>query len=80
MRREDRPPDLGIVELAAGIRIPWRRVTSLQEAVGVVQAACQVMGGVLVDALHLSRTGSAGTQALFEDCRRPQAQSGEDQQ
>ncbi len=35
----------------------WRRVASLPDAVRVVEAAGRPNGGVLVDALHLSRTG-----------------------
>jgi sugar phosphate isomerase/epimerase len=35
----------------------WRRVASFPDAVGVVAAAGRPNGGVLVDALHLSRTG-----------------------
>lgn len=35
----------------------WRRVSSFPQAVQVVSEAGRVNGGVLVDALHLSRTG-----------------------
>jgi sugar phosphate isomerase/epimerase len=35
----------------------WRRVASLPDAISVVAAAARPNGGVLVDALHLSRTG-----------------------
>ncbi|KMO11880.1 sugar phosphate isomerase/epimerase family protein [Methylobacterium platani] len=35
----------------------WRRVASLPDAVRVVEAAGRPNGGVLVDALHLARTG-----------------------
>jgi sugar phosphate isomerase/epimerase len=37
----------------------WRRVASFPDAVSVVAAAARSNGGVLVDALHLSRTGGA---------------------
>lgn len=37
----------------------WRRVASLPDAVAVVAAADRANGGVLVDALHLSRTGGS---------------------
>lgn len=37
----------------------WREVASLPDAVRVVQAAGRPNGGVLVDALHLARTGGA---------------------
>jgi sugar phosphate isomerase/epimerase len=37
----------------------WRAVSSLPLAVQVVEAAGRPNGGVLIDALHLSRTGSA---------------------
>jgi len=36
----------------------WRQVSSFREAVRVVAKAGRANGGVLVDALHLSRTGS----------------------
>ena len=41
----------------------WRRVASLPDALRVVEVAGRPNGGVLVDALHLSRTG--GTPALI---------------
>lgn len=37
----------------------WRKVASLPDAVEVVKAAGRSNGGVLVDALHLSRTGGS---------------------
>lgn len=37
----------------------WRKVASLPDAVEVVKAADRSNGGVLVDALHLSRTGGS---------------------
>jgi sugar phosphate isomerase/epimerase len=37
----------------------WRQVASLPAAVRVVQAAGRPNGGVLIDALHLARTGGA---------------------
>ncbi|AWN45625.1 sugar phosphate isomerase [Methylobacterium terrae] len=37
----------------------WRRVASLPDAVRVVEAAGRPNGGVLVDALHLARTGGS---------------------
>lgn len=37
----------------------WRKVGSLPDAVAVVKAAGRSNGGVLVDALHLSRTGGS---------------------
>lgn len=57
-----------LCDLAAGFGIgvdlecmAWRQVASLPDAVRVVLAAGRSNGGVLVDALHLSRTG--GTPA-----------------
>jgi sugar phosphate isomerase/epimerase len=53
-----------LCDLAAGFRMgvdlecmAWRKVASFPDAVGVVVAAARPNGGVLVDALHLSRTG-----------------------
>lgn len=37
----------------------WRRVASLRDAVNVMTAAGHPDGGVLIDALHLSRTGGS---------------------
>jgi len=37
----------------------WRKVASLPDAVQVVKAAGRSNGGVLIDALHLSRTGGS---------------------
>lgn len=37
----------------------WRRVASLSDAAQVVRAAGQSNGGLLIDALHLSRTGGS---------------------
>ncbi|MET7241853.1 TIM barrel protein [Methylobacterium sp. EM32] len=55
-----------LCDLAAGFGMgvdlecmAWRRVASLPDAVGVVEAAARPNGGVLVDALHLSRTGGS---------------------
>lgn len=55
-----------VCDLAAGFGIgvdlecmAWRRVASLPDAVRVVEAAGRPNGGVLVDALHLSRTGGS---------------------
>jgi xylose isomerase-like TIM barrel protein len=48
----------------------WRRVSSFPQAVQVVSEAGRANGGVLVDALHLSRTG--GTR---EDVRQTPAHS-----
>ena len=39
--------------------MPWRRVATVTTAVGVVRAAGRANGGVLVDALHLARSGGA---------------------
>jgi sugar phosphate isomerase/epimerase len=53
-----------LCELAAGFDMgvdlecmAWRRVASFADAVSVVATAARSNGGVLVDALHLSRTG-----------------------
>ncbi|TNC05455.1 sugar phosphate isomerase/epimerase [Methylobacterium terricola] len=53
-----------LCDLAAGFGMgvdlecmAWRRVASLPDAVRVVEAAGRPNGGVLVDALHLARTG-----------------------
>jgi sugar phosphate isomerase/epimerase len=55
-----------LCDLAAGFGMgvdlecmAWRRVASLPDAVQVVQAAGRPNGGVLVDAIHLSRTGGS---------------------
>jgi sugar phosphate isomerase/epimerase len=55
-----------LCDLAAGLGMgvdlecmAWSHVASLPEAVRVVQAAGRPNGGVLVDALHLSRTGGS---------------------
>lgn len=55
-----------LCDLAAGFGMgvdlecmAWRRVASLPDAVGVVEAAGRPNGGVLVDALHLARTGGS---------------------
>lgn len=55
-----------LCDLAAGFGMgvdlecmAWRQVASLPDAVRVVQAAGCPNGGVLVDALHLSRTGGS---------------------
>ncbi|MFH6787079.1 MULTISPECIES: sugar phosphate isomerase/epimerase family protein [Methylobacterium] len=55
-----------LCDLAAGFGMgvdlecmAWRRVASLPDAVRVVEAAGRSNGGVLVDALHLSRTGGS---------------------
>lgn len=55
-----------LCELAAGFGMgvdlecmAWRQVASLPEAVRVVEAAGRPNGGVLVDALHLARTGGS---------------------
>lgn len=55
-----------LCELASGFGMgvdlecmAWREVASLQDAVAVAQAAGQANGGVLVDALHLSRAGGS---------------------
>jgi sugar phosphate isomerase/epimerase len=54
----------GLCELAAGYGMgvdlecmAWRQVASLPDAARVVRSAGKPNGGVLVDALHLSRTG-----------------------
>jgi sugar phosphate isomerase/epimerase len=54
-----------LCDLAAGFglgvdieNMPWRRVATLQDATRVVQEAQRANGGVLVDALHLSRGGA----------------------
>jgi len=53
-----------LCDLAAGFGLgvdlecmAWRRVASLPDAVGIVAAAGLPNGGVLIDALHLARTG-----------------------
>ncbi|MEJ5056757.1 MULTISPECIES: sugar phosphate isomerase/epimerase family protein [unclassified Pseudomonas] len=53
-----------LCELAAGYRLRvdlefmrWRHIANLQQAVALVEAAGQANGGVLVDALHLFRSG-----------------------
>lgn len=54
-------------EFAIGVDLEcmaWRRVASLPDAVRVVAAAGRVNGGVLVDALHLSRTGGTAADVL----------------
>ncbi|MCF4123782.1 sugar phosphate isomerase/epimerase family protein [Methylobacterium sp. SyP6R] len=55
-----------LCDLAAGFGMgvdlecmAWRRVASLPDAVRVVEAAGRPNGGVLVDALHLARTGGS---------------------
>ncbi|KMO41742.1 sugar phosphate isomerase [Methylobacterium tarhaniae] len=55
-----------LCDLAAGFGMgvdlecmAWRQVASLPDAVRVVEAAGRPNGGVLVDALHLSRTGGS---------------------
>jgi sugar phosphate isomerase/epimerase len=54
-----------LCELAAGFgmgvdieNMPWRHVATLQDATRVVREAQRANGGVLVDALHLSRGGA----------------------
>jgi sugar phosphate isomerase/epimerase len=56
----------GLCDLAAGFGMgvdlecmAWRQVASSPDAVRVVEAAGKPNGGVLVDALHLSRTGGS---------------------
>lgn len=39
--------------------MPWRRVDTLEAAQHVVEAAQQANGAILIDALHLSRSGGA---------------------
>lgn len=54
-------------EFAIGVDLEcmaWRRVASLPDAVRVVAAAGRVNGSVLVDALHLSRTGGTAADVL----------------
>lgn len=60
-----------LCDLAAGFGMgvdlecmAWRRVASLADAVRVVAAAGRPNGGVLVDALHLSRTGGTPADVL----------------
>jgi sugar phosphate isomerase/epimerase len=55
-----------LCDLAAGFGMgvdlecmAWRQVASLPDAVRIVEAAGKPNGGVLVDALHLSRTGGS---------------------
>ncbi|SFU91125.1 Sugar phosphate isomerase/epimerase [Methylobacterium sp. 174MFSha1.1] len=55
-----------LCDLAAGFGLgvdlecmAWRQVASLPDAVRVVEAAGRPNGGVLVDALHLARTGGS---------------------
>jgi sugar phosphate isomerase/epimerase len=56
----------GLCDLAASFGLGvdlefmgWRQVASLPDAVEVVRAAARPNGGVLVDALHLARTGGS---------------------
>ena len=61
-----------LCDLAAGFDLgvdlecmAWRRVASLPDAVGIVAAAGRPNGGVLIDALHLARTGGRPTDLLI---------------
>ena len=60
-----------LCDLAAGFGMgvdlecmAWRKVASFADAVSVVQAAARPNGGVLVDALHLVRTGGVPADVL----------------
>jgi sugar phosphate isomerase/epimerase len=65
-----------LCDLAAGFGIgvdlecmAWRKVASFADAVGVVRAADRRNGGVLVDALHLARTGGVPADVLAAPAR-----------
>ena len=65
-----------LCDLAAGFGIgvdlecmAWRKVASFADAVDVVRAADRRNGGVLVDALHLARTGGVPADVLAAPAR-----------
>jgi sugar phosphate isomerase/epimerase len=65
-----------VCQLAAGygLRIDlefmrWRHIANLQQAVALIAAAGQVNGGVLLDALHLFRSGGDATAVARLDRR-----------
>ena len=65
-----------LCDLAAGFGIgvdlecmAWRKVASYADAVDVVRAADRRNGGVLVDALHLARTGGVPADVLAAPAR-----------